>query len=500
MNAIDCAAAGRAGPWAGGRPHPWPMASGGTAPLLKAVRRIVLLACLQPWCSTAALSQVHDTDPLLIDPRTPVPAPAKPAREPPSAGKNFPANAVARAGRKDDRNYNDPTILSIPYGFYEDNFGAAVGYVYAKTNYPQRNSMVLGTLMAGTKGSVLGFVMGRNLPFPGNARMFVDPTMSAAYFGENDVYFDGNPIFQSPRPGINDSSKNNFVRGEGIDIDLRLKFKYVLPIGHGRDEIIPHYRFDRGLLVGGATGARSVNPLKSGRTTFSVTPFYRNLQVNGADIDETLKTAGFDFSAHWDNRDYPSNPTRGQAIALEFNLDPGLLDDRWDVIQLELEHYLDLGRSGRFRQRTIALDFWTAHSLSWKELASGEIINRPPAYTGATLGGQWRMRGYPTQRFNDRSAIYYSAELRLTPEWNPFDSSSWLQKHANVDWLQFAPFVEVGRVASKWSLSEFHKDMNFNAGLGIRARIRGVIARVDTAVSDEGVEIQLMIGMPFGNR
>ena len=122
------------------------------------------------------------------------------------------------------------------------------------------------------------------------------------------------------------------------------------------------------------------------------------------------------------------------------------------------------------------------------------------AYTGATLGGLWRMRGYPTQRFNDRSAIYYSAELRMTPEWNPFKNWPWLQKHLGVDWLQFAPFIEVGRVASKWSLSELHEDMKVDGGLGIRARVRGIVIRVDTAVSDEGVGIQMMVGMTFGFR
>jgi hypothetical protein len=30
------------------------------------------------------------------------------------------------------------------------------------------------------------------------------------------------------------------------------------------------------------------------------------------------------------------------------------------------------------------------------------------------------MRGYSTQRFGDKTAIYYSAEMRMTPKWNPF--------------------------------------------------------------------------------
>ena len=97
--------------------------------------------------------------------------------------------------------------------------------------------------------------------------------------------------------------------------------------------------------------------MKSGRTFLSLRPFYRNLEVDGDDADETLETLGVDFTLQWDNRDYPMNPSRGQAVTLEYNLDPGIVDESWDVVQAELEAYFDLGRTERFRQRTLALDF-----------------------------------------------------------------------------------------------------------------------------------------------
>ena len=116
---------------------------------------------------------------------------------------------------------------------------------------------------------------------------------------------------------------------------------------------------------------------------------------------------------------------------------------------------------------------------------------------GATLGGVWRMRGYPTQRFNDRSAIYYSAEMRLTPRWNPFDAWPGVQKYLGVEWIQFVPFVEVGRVAGEYDLGELHSDMKWDAGLGLRAWMKGFVVRADTAFSDEGFGVQMMIGHPF---
>lgn len=107
------------------------------------------------------------------------------------------------------------------------------------------------------------------------------------------------------------------------------------------------------------------------------------------------------------------------------------------------------------------------------------------------------MRAYPSQRFNDRAAIYYAAELRVIPRWNPFDGWPWLQKYLEVAWWQWVPFVEIGRVASSWSLDELHSDMKWDAGFGIRAMAKGLVVRVDTAFSKEGFGVQMMVSQPF---
>jgi hypothetical protein len=39
--------------------------------------------------------------------------------------------------------------------------------------------------------------------------------------------------------------------------------------------------------------------------------------------------------------------------------------------------------------------------------------------------------------------------------------------------------------------------MKWDAGLGIRALAQGVVIRVDTAYSNEGVGLQMMIAQPF---
>ena len=39
--------------------------------------------------------------------------------------------------------------------------------------------------------------------------------------------------------------------------------------------------------------------------------------------------------------------------------------------------------------------------------------------------------------------------------------------------------------------------MKWNAGFGIRAMAKGIVIRIDTAGSDEGVGVQMMISQPF---
>jgi len=66
-----------------------------------------------------------------------------------------------------------------------------------------------------------------------------------------------------------------------------------------------------------------------------------------------------------------------------------------------------------------------------------------------------------------------------------------------IPWWQWVAYVEVGRVADNWSVSDLHKDMKVSVGGGIRALVSGLIIRVDAGVSDEGGEIQMFFNHPF---
>ena len=115
---------------------------------------------------------------------------------------------------------------------------------------------------------------------------------------------------------------------------------------------------------------------------------------------------------------------------------------------------------------------------------------------GASLGGYLRMRGYPLYRFQDKAAVYYGAEYRFIPRWNPLGTISWL-RFFSIDWWQFVPFVEVGRVADQWSLKELHEDMKWDAGVGIRLMAAMVVVRGDMAYSPEGWHFWAMVGQAF---
>jgi len=107
------------------------------------------------------------------------------------------------------------------------------------------------------------------------------------------------------------------------------------------------------------------------------------------------------------------------------------------------------------------------------------------------------MRAYPSQRFSDRAAIYYSAELRLIPRRNPFDAWPRLQRVVGVEWVQVVPFVEVGRVAPSWDATNLHSSMKWDAGVGLRAWAKGIVVRIDAAISEEGTGVQMMVSQPF---
>jgi len=65
------------------------------------------------------------------------------------------------------------------------------------------------------------------------------------------------------------------------------------------------------------------------------------------------------------------------------------------------------------------------------------------------------------------------------------------------NWWQFVAFAELGRVSPTWSVSELHRDMKWDVGVGIRTLVRRTVLRLDVGFSAEGASMWVMAGQAF---
>ena len=155
--------------------------------------------------------------------------------------------------------------------------------------------------------------------------------------------------------------------------------------------------------------------------------------------------------------------------------------------ELDCSQYLKLTPGPKIEQSVIAIDFWSAHNFSDESA---------PYYMGPTLGGLYRLRAFPIERFHDTSAIYYSVEYRVIPESDLLRNLSFLE-FANLEWWSLATFVVYWRVAPEWDLQELHESMKHDIGLSMRVMAAQNIARLDLVWSKEDTAAWLMYGHPF---
>lgn len=405
-----------------------------------------------------------------------------------------------------DQKKDDITISSLPFALYSEIFGWAAGGFVGVQGLSQKNmSLYMGGLIS-TNGTKYGFIQIREFYLPFYPRIYISPDLLGGYFGVLNVYKDPptSPPATNPelRAGSNESDKNDFMEVSGYDQWYELKFRYLLPIGHGKENIYFNPVLENGILKSGEMGGTHWNPFISGRTFIDIKPFYRKRVA--------FATNGIEFALTRENTDYYVNPTRGSFQKFAFRRDFGWFDTMvpWSVVETDLRWYLPLNEIFSDKNslpKVLAFDFWTVNTLTWnsydvigQDPEGNEIkqYHRPPPYTGAYLGGRYRLRAFYEGRFNDRAAIYYGAEYRHIIDWNPFDLWSVTEK-LNVHWLQLAVFAEAGRVAPEWNISTLHTDMKWSAGGGIRIFMNNLILRVDGAYSKEGFYMQMFVDHAF---
>ncbi|MEJ2519748.1 MAG: BamA/TamA family outer membrane protein [Desulfuromonadales bacterium] len=394
-------------------------------------------------------------------------------------------------------------FLLVPFPFYNDTIGTGIGVAGIAEGYPQPQSLVVGSGLYSAEGNGMLFLMARNHRLPWLQRLFIEPSLSVGKFEELKTYTIGNPAFPNEQPGSNDSSKDNYNETDGTDNWFDLNFKFLLPIGHGKDNILPRYTLFQGIPTDGFPGGFHWNPFQSGRSFIETEFFFRNQELDDPEIPDQ-ETLGVEIALTWDNTDFYVNPSRGSFWRFFAARDWGALSGSpsWTIAGGEISKYFDLGSTPSARQRTLALHAWTVDSPTWESftIKDGEkVYHRPPSYKGANLGGLWRLRGFPATRFRDRAAVHYSAEYRHTLAWNPLKDIT-LGGRLDIDWLQLVGFADVGRVADEWQVETLHKDMKWSAGAGLRMMVNHLVLRVDLAASDEDVIAQMFISQPWPKR
>lgn len=425
-------------------------------------------------------------------------------KNPSTPSSAFLNNAVEKDSVKEEK--QEVVISALPFALYSEIFGWAAGGFVGIQGLSQRNMSLYAGGLISTNGTKYGFIQFREFYLPFYPRIYIAPDILGGYFGVLNVYKDPPdsppPATSKERAGSNDSDENDYIEVSGSDQWYEMKFRFLLPIGHGKDEIHFSPILENGILRSGALGGTHWNPFVSGRTFIDIKPFYRKRVA--------FATNGIEFALTRENTDFYVNPTRGSLQKFAFRRDFGWFDTMapWSVIETDLRWYLPLhemlGRKNSL-PKVLAFDFWTVNTLTWDSYdvegvdPQGNLIkiyHRPPPYTGAYLGGRYRLRAYYEGRFNDRAAIYYGVEYRQIINWNPFNLWS-VTKKLNVHWLQLAAFFELGRVSPEWNLSTLHTDMKWSTGGGIRIFMNSLILRMDGAYCKKGFYMQMFVDHAF---
>ncbi|MFV2055258.1 MAG: BamA/TamA family outer membrane protein [Thiohalomonadales bacterium] len=389
--------------------------------------------------------------------------------------------------RDADTPYEEPFPFLIPYVITTETLGVAVGVLGGISGKPQEQNSLFVTGLVNADGARATYLFFNDYQLSAiDKRLFIDASYGIGDFPKLRGYFDvGSP--RMPPAGSNESASDAYIESSGNAGWLEVDLRYVLAAGSAKQNPINVYTLNRGLLTGGASGGESWNPARSGRTYLGAKFFYHARSYDYNDQIH-LATSGIRLAFNYNNTDFPINPEKGSWLNVAIDRDPGTDgNDAWTTINARYSKYIPLSMGDNIEQSVLALHFWTADTLT--------EVTAPPNF-GITLGGLYLLRGYPSERFYDRSAIYYSTELRLIPKSDWLRKIDWLS-FLSLEWWEFVAFYEIGRVAPDWDVNTLHTDMKSDVGLGIRILMKRTIGRMDISYSEEDTRLWLMLGHPF---
>lgn len=368
----------------------------------------------------------------------------------------------------------------VPFYFSTETMGSTIGLAGVAKGVGQPQAALFGMGLYSEKDSYVGFLSAFNYALSPN--LLFSTQMYQARFNDNPYYLGDQ--------GSNNSSTKDKTVTNGDEENYKLEFKYLLPWGNVREH---------GLL-GAFQPVRDVSfasPVDSGVSSIIFTPFYSSRELDIYN-DKKEEATGFSLTFDWDNRDSVRNTTRGSHTSFDLTTGAESLqsEDLWLKWEFQNSQYYSLGPLGDwFDQQVLAFDFYTADTPTWNK-CDGLMCARPPEQEQVRLGGLYRLRGYTAGRYHGRSAIHYSAEYRVLPDWQPLDDIP-LINYYDLPWWQWVAFVEVGRVADDYDLKTLHEDMKWNVGGAVRFQVEGIVVRAEMAKgADEGT-FRVMINQPF---
>lgn len=368
----------------------------------------------------------------------------------------------------------------VPFYFSTETLGSTVGLAGVAKGVGQPQAALFGMGLYSEKDSYVGFLSAFNYALSSN--LLFSTQMYQARFNDNPYYLGDQ--------GLNSSLTEDKTVTNGDEENYKLEFKYLLPWGNVREH---------GLL-GAFQPVRDVSfasPVDSGVSSIIFTPFYSSRELDIYN-DKKEEATGFSLTFDWDNRDSVRNTTRGSHTSFDLTTGAESLqsEDLWLKWEFQNSQYYSLGPLGDwFDQQVLAFDFYTADTPTWNK-CDGAVCARPPEQEQARLGGLYRLRGYTAGRYHGRSAIHYSAEYRVLPDWQPLDDIP-LINYYDLPWWQWVAFAEVGRVADDYDLKTLHEDMKWNVGGAVRFQVEGIVVRAEMAKgADEGT-FRVMINQPF---
>jgi len=403
--------------------------------------------------------------------------------------------------------------IVMPYLFSTEMTGLAGGVGAIAQGLFQPQTTFVGTLFYGVEQDVVNNGMADSVNFSGGLFSFSNvkvPFTTRTYLSAwgYTMHIPKDTIYLN---GTGNSKEEDGLTTTGQNDYFSLMLEYVLPIGEGLDNPDGTYILKDGFAVGRENFGNGT-PFVTGRTALGIKTFYEHYEIenwketipwNTSGTAPSWDNSGLRFYLHHDNTDYNLNPSRGYSFQLQYSDDFGWGDSlqSWNNIEFKYSKYFNLETLSFTKQNVLALNFWTAYSPSWdknREILPGIDAHRPPPWEGPKLGGFVRMRGYTSNRFSDKAAIYGAAEYRAIIDWNPFKTEKFLKENTPVaiDWFQIVPFVEVGSVNESYDF-DLLSNLKFDAGIGIRAMAAELPVRLDIGVSDEGVHMWVMIHQPF---